>query len=524
VNPDDGEWSVAAAFDMDGGRPGGIHITNLFDPYNWVFIGLVQSPDRFGVWHLGQRRDWLTIEPVEGVVEAGGRSELTVTLSSVGMPDGTDMEAGLQFSHDGRGGGFEMPVSLSVTGEGQAQRILNLGIGWSLVSVNVDPALDDIVELLSPLVEEGLLIMVKDGAGHFYRPSNDFNNIDGWVGLAGYQFKMSGRGTLRIDGEAIPWDGEIGLSEGWNMVSYLPRVAVDAVDALSGIVEDLEIAKDGWGNFYIPSWDFSNMGLMREGSGYLLKVDGDVNLVYSLGGGRLPGAGAVRGDIDDLNWISGQPRSGVSYSLLLLTEGLPPGTRLEAHSPSGFVAGRGVVGDDGRCGMALWGGESPPFQRSSGFFDEGDELLIVAVGPGGHPQALEGGHSCPSGGGLAQAGVFELPGLEWLDGGRVWRADGWGVARLVCGDALPVSFGLQRVYPNPFNGSLRVDFALGSAGFTTLKVYDLSGRLVETLVSGRRGSGIHTVAWDAPNLASGMYLVRLSSGELTHLKKVLLIK
>ncbi len=60
------------------------------------------------------------------------------------------------------------------------------------------------------------------------------------------------------------------------MVSYLPRVAVDAVDALSGIVEDLEIAKDGWGNFYIPSWDFSNMGLMREGSGYLLKVDGDV--------------------------------------------------------------------------------------------------------------------------------------------------------------------------------------------------------------------------------------------------------
>jgi len=66
------------------------------------------------------------------------------------------------------------------------------------------------------------------------------------------------------------------------MVSYLPRVAVDAVDALRNIVDQLEIAKDGRGCFYIPAWNFSNMGLMREGSGYLLKVDGDVNLVYSI--------------------------------------------------------------------------------------------------------------------------------------------------------------------------------------------------------------------------------------------------
>ncbi|HHE47335.1 MAG TPA: T9SS type A sorting domain-containing protein, partial [Bacteroidetes bacterium] len=73
-------------------------------------------------------------------------------------------------------------------------------------------------------------------------------------------------------------------------------------------------------------------------------------------------------------------------------------------------------------------------------------------------------------------------------------------------------------------GSLRIDFALGSAGFTTLKVYDLSGRLVETLVSGGHTSGVHSLTWQADGLPSGLYVLKLECGRRSATEKVLIVR
>jgi hypothetical protein len=79
--------------------------------------------------------------------------------------------------------------------------------------------------------------------------------------------------------------------------------------------------------------------------------------------------------------------------------------------------------------------------------------------------------------------------------------------------ALPQSFALYQNYPNPFNPSTTIEFALPKSAFITLKVYNLLGEEVATLVAEKRVAGIHKINWDASGLASGVYLYRLEAGD-----------
>ena len=88
----------------------------------------------------------------------------------------------------------------------------------------------------------------------------------------------------------------------------------------------------------------------------------------------------------------------------------------------------------------------------------------------------------------------------------------------------PVSFALHQNYPNPFNPSTTISFAIPKAGQTSLVVYDLLGRSVETLVNKQLTAGNYHTSWDAGALPSGMYFYRLTSGEFSDVKKTLLLK
>ncbi|GAB5410377.1 MAG: hypothetical protein BalsKO_27420 [Balneolaceae bacterium] len=88
----------------------------------------------------------------------------------------------------------------------------------------------------------------------------------------------------------------------------------------------------------------------------------------------------------------------------------------------------------------------------------------------------------------------------------------------------PNTFKLSQNYPNPFNPSTNISFELPSSGEVDLKVYNLLGQEVATLVNHRMNSGSHTIKFDASRLASGVYIYRLMSGGLTQAKKMMLIK
>ena len=96
-----------------------------------------------------------------------------------------------------------------------------------------------------------------------------------------------------------------------------------------------------------------------------------------------------------------------------------------------------------------------------------------------------------------------------------------------CGDqlvTLPTEFELHENYPDPFNPATRIDYSLPFDSKVSLQIFDVLGREVVTLVNENQKAGYYTVDFNASNLASGIYYYRMSAGDFTAIKKMVLLK
>jgi len=89
---------------------------------------------------------------------------------------------------------------------------------------------------------------------------------------------------------------------------------------------------------------------------------------------------------------------------------------------------------------------------------------------------------------------------------------------------IPESFSLNQNYPNPFNPVTVINYELRVSGFVMLKVFDISGREVSALVNEKQNAGTYSVTFDASNLSSGTYFYRLTKGDFSETKKMILTK
>ena len=96
--------------------------------------------------------------------------------------------------------------------------------------------------------------------------------------------------------------------------------------------------------------------------------------------------------------------------------------------------------------------------------------------------------------------------------------------RKTINSTFPSSYKLEQNYPNPFNPTTIIRYSLPKDGLVTLKVYDILGREVKTLVDEYKPAGSHDIIFNASNLASGVYIYQLRSGNFTASKKLLLMK
>jgi hypothetical protein len=85
-------------------------------------------------------------------------------------------------------------------------------------------------------------------------------------------------------------------------------------------------------------------------------------------------------------------------------------------------------------------------------------------------------------------------------------------------------FSLSQNYPNPFNPSTTIEFSIGSHGTVSLRVFDLGGRELATLVNETRKPGSYSVQWNAARFPSGVYLYRLQANGRDETKRLLLVK
>ncbi len=90
--------------------------------------------------------------------------------------------------------------------------------------------------------------------------------------------------------------------------------------------------------------------------------------------------------------------------------------------------------------------------------------------------------------------------------------------------SMPNEFCLEQNYPNPFNPSTAMSFVLPKASHVKLQVFDMLGRVVTTVYEGHLEAGAHSYSFDGSKIASGVYLYRLTAGDMTETRKMVLLK
>ncbi len=89
---------------------------------------------------------------------------------------------------------------------------------------------------------------------------------------------------------------------------------------------------------------------------------------------------------------------------------------------------------------------------------------------------------------------------------------------------IPHQYSLEQNFPNPFNPATSIRYSLQGSSFVTLKVFDMLGRELATIVNGNKSGGTYTVSWDASSYPSGVYFYRMRAGNVTVTRKMTLVK
>ena len=89
---------------------------------------------------------------------------------------------------------------------------------------------------------------------------------------------------------------------------------------------------------------------------------------------------------------------------------------------------------------------------------------------------------------------------------------------------VPANYSLEQNYPNPFNPSTTIEYYTSVPGKVVLKVFDMTGKEVESLVDENQPAGKHSVEFNASGFASGVYIYKISTNNFSASKKLILMK
>ena len=129
--------------------------------------------------------------------------------------------------------------------------------------------------------------------------------------------------------------------------------------------------------------------------------------------------------------------------------------------------------------------------------------------------------TAPSAGTYTVNAGYKNPSLKWGNTSAVINVT--GIDEELVG-LIPETFALYNNYPNPFNPTTKIRYAIANTGFTSLKVYSLLGEEVASLINEEKTPGIYEVNFDSANLTSGTYLYKLQAGNFSQTKKMILLR
>ncbi|MCF8303947.1 MAG: hypothetical protein K9I94_11780 [Bacteroidales bacterium] len=172
----------------------------------------------------------------------------------------------------------------NVSQEHSSEQSISLESGYQFVSSYLQPYNPDMMMIAEELISEENLDFVRNSDGEMLHKigSEWINNIGDWQTAEGYLFKMNNMDELTITGDIIDPQTPINLGSGYSFVSFLPQEPLNAGEAFSGILDNMEFTRDSDGNMLqqIGGEWVNNIGDLVPGEAYLVLMNQADELVY----------------------------------------------------------------------------------------------------------------------------------------------------------------------------------------------------------------------------------------------------
>jgi hypothetical protein len=389
---------------------------------------------------------------------------------------------------------------------------MSLGVrgGWNLISV--------------PLIVSDYrdTILYPTATSSAFKFENGYVPKDTLENGTGYWLKFPSNQLVPMEGTAITYD-TITVRSGWNIIGCVSYPIL-----ISGVVPIAPVTIQG--NFFLYNAGYFTEDTLKPGSGYWVKVSQAGRLVMQSGSvleSPLTAHGPKNArklglkelaTSDAVNTIIIRDATGKTQKLYFCSDQndvdlasceLPP------PPPAGILDVRyrsqraAEAYDEEQGGM-----QSFPIQIAEATYpltvswtlgESGGKYALEIVKPGGEQQHIHMVH-----GGML---TLDEPSLAFK-----LQIDGKPTVQL------PTEFALRQNYPNPFNPSTTIKYELPVDSRVSLRVFNIIGQEVTTLVNEAQKAGYKSIEWNAANAASGTYFYRLQAGSYTSVKKLLIIK
>lgn len=393
-----------------------------------------------------------------------------------------------------------------------------LSSGWNLVSWNLDTPEDSTKSILVSVISNVLIALAYEEQGLTYDPSlPQFSNLQVMDHLHGYWLKMTETDTLVIVGAIVDYEQTpIYCESGWNLVSYLPNEPDSVWHALTSVIDNT-IQVTGYKNgglIYDPDWpEFNTLQSLSPTYGYWIWLSAEDTLIYTQ---PLPGVHAPSDILtgSKLAIAANQNKhiltptnawvSVLGQAVKLNDKLLPPKTVIQAFDPRGVLCGTFTVTTPGTFGFMPIYRDDPLTEIDEGA-EPGDEITICFDD-------------------------FQLPmQVTWTNFGDV--IDLSPLISSVGGEltSFPKTYQLSMNYPNPFNPETTIKYQLPKANYVSLKIYNLLGQHVRTLVAEEKQAGYYQINWNGKDnqgnsVSSGIYLYELKSSNFQRTRKMLILR